>query len=128
MEKARCYVVDLRKMRKGAVKKIISRGTVVKCAGLTFVLLSGFEASAFASSDIDTQANKLYMRLLNVGKWVIIFKGALEIVKKTADGDLDSAKKNFMGYGLTYAILWALPWAFNEIDKLFSEMNANSSS
>lgn len=122
----KCYVVDLRQLRKDAIKKVMSRGTVIKCAGLTFILLAGFESSALASSGIDVQATKLYKKLIGVGKWIIIIKGGMETIKHVTEGDFPGAKKNFLGYLVTYAILWALPWAMGEVDKMFTDMEASS--
>lgn len=91
--------------------------------GTAIILFLGAADVSYASgTGIDVGANKLYKRLIQVGKWVIIIKGAIDTIKNVADGDFQASKKNFLGYALTYAILWALPWTFNEIDKLFEEM------
>lgn len=125
MEQTKCYVIDLREMRQDAARKLISRGTVVRCAGLTIVLLAGLPDVSFAAggSGIDAGANKIYRKLLNVGKWVIIIKGGIETIKNVSEGDFGTAKKNFLGYMITYAILWALPWGMKQIDELFSELD-----
>jgi hypothetical protein len=120
MEQAKCYVIDTRMIGKDIARKLSSQGTIVKAAGLTFVLLTALPDVSFAAgTGIDVGAEKIYKKLLNVGKWVIIVKGGMDTIKSVADGDLPSAKKNFLGYVVTYAILWALPWALGEVDKLF---------
>lgn len=118
----KCYVIDTRKMRKDVRKRLLSRGTLIKVAGVTAILLIGLPDVSHAATGIDEGAGKIYKKLLNVGKWVIIVKGGLDTVKHVADGDTLSARKNFLGYMLTYAILWALPWGFKEIENLFEGM------
>lgn len=121
-EQAKCYVIDVRKLPQSVAKKIVSRGTLVKCAGLTLVIFAGLETSAFAAdTGIDIGARKLYSRLMNVAKWVIAFKGGIETLKNMADGDHLAVKKNALGYGLTFFILLALPWGLDQIQILFEE-------
>ncbi|NOU98414.1 hypothetical protein [Paenibacillus planticolens] len=94
--------------------------------GTAIILFLGFADAAFASTGIDVGAKRLYVRLIGVGKWVIIVKGGIDTIKAVAEGDFQAGKKNFLGYVLTYAILWALPWAFDEVEKLFTEMEASA--
>lgn len=127
MEQTKCYVIDTRMIRKDIARKLTSRGTLVKIAGITFVLLTALPDVSFAQgTGIDVGAKKLYVRLIGVGKWVIIVKGGIDTIKAVAEGDFQAGKKNFLGYVLTYAILWALPWAFGEVEKLFTEMEASA--
>jgi len=122
MEQAKCYVIDLRQMRKDAVRKFTSKGTLIKVAGITFVLLAGFPDVSFASgTGIDAGANRIYKKLVNIGKWVIIVRGGIDTIKSVSEGDLQAARKSFLSYLITYATLWALPWGMNEVEKLFSE-------
>jgi hypothetical protein len=106
-------------------------GTAYKIAGVTVILLmsaiplGGGSVTAFASSGIEIGAEKLYAKLLSVGKWVIIFKGGFDIIKNMASGDFDSAKKGFLSYLVVYVFLFGLPWAMNEIDGIFRELNTN---
>ncbi|MGF9711695.1 hypothetical protein [Paenibacillus naphthalenovorans] len=116
MEQTKCYVIDTRKMRKD--------GTIVKVAGLTFILFACLPDSTFASTGIDVGAQRMYTKLLNIAKWVLVFKGGIDTVKSVADGDLPAAKRNFLGYFVTYGILVLLPWGMNEVDRLFAEMGA----
>jgi hypothetical protein len=101
-------------------------GIVYKVVGATVIILvagGGFD-SAFASSGIEAGAEKLYAKLLSVGKWIIIFKGGFDTIKNMANGDFDSAKKGFVGYLLVYLLLFGLPWAMDEIDMIFKELTA----
>lgn len=77
---------------------------------------------AYADTGIDAGAKQIYWKLINVGKWVIIVKGGIETIKSAADGDFQSVRKGFLGYGITYAVLWALPWMMDEIEKIFKGM------
>jgi hypothetical protein len=106
-------------------------GTAYRIAGVTVILLmsaiplGGGSVTAFASSGIEIGAEKLYAKLLSVGKWVIIFKGGFDIIKNMASGDFDSAKKGFISYLVVYVFLFGLPWAMNEVDTIFKELNTN---
>jgi hypothetical protein len=99
-------------------------GTVYKIAGVTVILLAGFDASAFASSGIDTEARKLYLELVKIGKWVIIFKGAIDIIKSLGEGDNAAAKKTFITSLLTFLILLGLPYGMDKIGEIFDSMSA----
>jgi hypothetical protein len=91
--------------------------------GTAIILFLGITDVSFAAgTGIDVQAKKLYVRLVGVGKWIIIIKGGIDTIKAVVDGDFPATKTKFLGYVLTYAILWALPWAFEEVEKLFMEM------
>ena len=97
-----------------------------RVVGTAIILFLGFVDVSYASTGIDVGANKLYKRIISVGKWVIIIKGGIDTIKSAVEGDLASSKTKILGYVLTYAILWALPWAFNEVEKLFTEMEASA--
>ncbi|WHY01889.1 hypothetical protein [Neobacillus sp. DY30] len=99
-------------------------GMVYKVAGITIILLAS-GGSALASSGIEAGAEQLYSKLLSIGKWVIIFKGGFDIIKNMASGDFDSAKKGFISYLIVYVFLFGLPWAMNEVDSIFRELNTN---
>jgi hypothetical protein len=122
VEQANCYVVDLRGIRKDIVRKMLAKGVVVHSAGLGLVVLAG--AHYAASTGIDIGAEKVYKKLVNIGKWVIIIKGGIDTIKSVADGDMHGVKKNVLGYGVTYAVLWGLPWMMHEIEKLFEGLES----
>jgi hypothetical protein len=103
-------------------------GTVYKVAGITVILIAGFDASVFASSGIDTEARKLYIELVKIGKWVIIFKGAIDIIKSLGDGDNAAAKKTFITSLLTFLILLGLPYGMDKINEIFDNMSAATTS
>jgi hypothetical protein len=106
-------------------------GTAYKIAGVTVILLmsaiplGGGSVTAFASSGIEAGAEKLYSKLLSVGKWIIIFKGGFDIIKNMASGDFDSAKKGFISYLVVYVFLFGLPWAMDEVDTIFKELKTD---
>jgi hypothetical protein len=99
-------------------------GFVYRAAGITIILMAS-GGTVLASSGIEVGAEKLYAKLLSVGKWVIIFKGGFDIIKNMASGDFDSAKKGFLSYLVVYIFLFGLPWAMNEVDTIFRELNTN---
>lgn len=78
--------------------------------------------STFAYAGIDAAGNKMYYKLVEIGKWVIIFKGAIDIIQSIISGDTLAAKKLFLGYLFAYAVLFALPWCMNEVESVFKEM------
>jgi hypothetical protein len=93
-------------------------GTVYKIAGVTVVvLLSG--GHALAASAIDVPAKKLYYEIVNLGKWVIVFKGGIDTIKSIGNGDFDGAKKSFFSYLLTYLLLLGLPYGMDKVDEVF---------
>lgn len=99
-------------------------GIVYKIVGTTVIILvagGGFDY-AFASSGIEVGAERLYAKLLTVGKWVIIFKGGFDTIKHMASGDFDSAKKGFLSYLIVYLFLLGLPWAMDEVDGIFKDL------
>lgn len=91
--------------------------------GMTLIVFAtgGFDGSVFASSGIDVGANKLYSKVLSIGKWVIIVRGAWETLNNAIQGDFGTAKKAFLQYLFIYVLLLAFPVAMNEVDKMFAE-------
>jgi hypothetical protein len=102
-------------------------GMIYKVAGVTLIILtSGLGSHAFAASGIDTEARKLYRELIGIGKWIIVFKGGFDILKMIGSGDLDSAKKSFFGYLLTYLLLLGLPYGLDKVDDIFNSVSATT--
>jgi hypothetical protein len=103
-------------------------GTAYRIAGVTAVLLisviplGGGSVTVFASSGIDIEARKLYRELVNVGKWIIIFKGAIDILRALGDGDTGSAKKTFISSVLTFLILLGLPFGLDKVTAIFEKV------
>lgn len=104
--------------------------TVYKVAGATItIILIGYcdvttIAPVFADSGIDKAARPIYDKLVSVGKWVIVCKGGMDTIKGVGSGDIDSAKKSFLSYLLIYLMLLGLPWAMDEVERLFSEVDS----
>lgn len=90
--------------------------------GYTIVILVAGSGFVFAAGGIDAGAKKIYLKLVNVGKWVIIIKGAIDTINSVANGDFNSAKKQLMGYILIYALLFALPWGMDQVENVFQDM------
>jgi hypothetical protein len=104
-------------------------GTAYKIAGVTVILLisviplGGGSVTAFASSGIDVEARKLYTEIVKVGKWIIIFKGAIDIIKALGDGDNASAKRTFLSSLLTFLILLGLPYGMDKVNEIFASVS-----
>jgi hypothetical protein len=97
---------------------------VFRVVGVTLIIFSSglLDTSVFAATGIDEGATKIYEKLINVGKWVIIIKGGWETINNTIKGDFDTAKKSFLQYLIIYVILLAFPWAMSEVDVLFRDI------
>lgn len=112
--------------RKPKIKRISKNVyKIVLITGLTaIVFLSGFDivSAAGQTSSIDAAAAKIYEKLLVVGKWIIIIKGGIDTINNVVQGDVSGAKKNFLGYLIVYLILNGLPWAMDEVDKVFNQI------
>lgn len=101
-------------------------GFVYKVAGATVIILvagGGFDY-AFASTGIDRAGRKLYITLVNIGKWIIIFKGGVDIIKALGNGDIEHAKKSFFGHLLTYLFLLGLPFGMDKVDEIYREVTS----
>lgn len=99
-------------------------GIVYKVVGATviiFVAGGGFDY-AFASTGIDKVASNLYTELMNIGKWIIIFKGGIDIIKAISSGDMPSAKKQFFSYLMIYLMLLGLPYGLDKVDEVFQSI------
>jgi hypothetical protein len=86
--------------------------------GFTLIILTS-SSTVFAATGIDAGGKAIYSKLVNIGKWVIIFKGGWDTIMNTVRGDFDSAKKSFMQYLLIYVVLLALPWSLDQVDSVF---------
>jgi len=101
---------------------------VYKVAGVTaIILISGgtfdyaFATSTMMSkSSVDLTVRALYDELIGIGKWVIIFKGGIDIIKSVGNGDFDTAKKSFFSYLMVYLFLLGLPYGMDRVDDVFS--------
>lgn len=95
---------------------------VVTVSGITLAItFSGLDI-VNATSGIDIQARKIYDKLLTVGKWIIVIKGGIDTINHSVQGDFDTAKKSFLSYLIVYLVLNGLPWAMDEVDKVFNEL------
>lgn len=72
-----------------------------------------------AATGIDARGAQIHMKLVGIGKWIIVGKGTVDIIQNVLNGDTDTAKSKFMGYLLMFALLLALPWGLNEVEALF---------
>lgn len=106
-----------------------NRRTYIRIAGATVAAivitdLSGF-AYAGSVSPIDIKAHKIYSRLCNIGKWVIAIRGAVEIIGKMSEGDLDGMKKRIIVYVVGFVALLGLPWLLDQTQAFFDDPAMN---
>jgi|SRR5690606_14511032 len=92
---------------------------VATYTGIATIAILLVPSDVYASSSIDQGARVIYGKLLEVGKWIIIIKGALDTINNVVQGDFNTAKKSFFGYLVVYMVLQGLPWAMDEVDKVF---------
>lgn len=117
-------VIDLDHIRNEITRALMKKETIIKIAGITILMLVALPGTSHAATGIDVVADKLYKKLLNVGKWIIILKGGIDTIQNAVQGDLQASKKNFLGYLLVYVVLWGLPWGLKQVDTLFADLGA----
>ena len=76
-------------------------------------------AAVEAATGIDVGGRRMHAKIVGVGKWVIVIKGSIDCIQSVLNGDIQSAKRQFFGYLLCFAIMLALPWGLDEIEGLF---------
>ncbi|EHQ92108.1 hypothetical protein [Desulfosporosinus youngiae] len=86
--------------------------------GITAVVMFLSPTVALASS-VDDGGMKIYWKIVNVGKYVILVKGAVNSIQSVLDGDYEKAKHQFIGYLICFGAMLALPGALNQIEELF---------
>ena len=122
-EKAEPFSVKIdRHFKKyGFVYKVVGSTALIIVAG------GGLDYAFAAGTGIEVGAKQLYAKLISLGKWVIIFKGGFDIIKRMTDGDFDGAKKGFLSYLIVYIFLLGLPWAMDQVDTLFNGLTTPTS-
>lgn len=127
---AKIESINFREFMSGGYKKpsttekvvahLKNHRVVYTVAGYTVLcVLVGPHMSFAATDGIDKGAKSIYYTLARIGKWIIIIKGGWETINSAIKSDFDSAKKNFLSYGLIYVILLGFPWMMDQIDHLF---------
>jgi hypothetical protein len=99
-------------------------GIVYKIVGTTIIFfIAGVGTDYALAGGLEKGAERLYHNsVTKIGKWIIIFKGGIDTIKAIGNGDFDNAKKSFISYLLVYLVLLGLPFAFDQVDKLFADM------
>lgn len=121
----RTQTIKFNDFLSGEYKKKITNGKkiikIILIAGTaTVIFLTTYDIGlASTGTGIDASATKIYGKLLSVGKWIIIIKGAIDTINHTIQGDFNSAKKLFLSYLVVYLVLQGLPWAMNQVDEVF---------
>jgi hypothetical protein len=101
-------------------------GFVYRVVGTTIYIFAVSGGFAFAADGlIDKEGRTLYKELIiGMGRWLILGRGAWEIISAVLKQDFEGAKKNVIGYSIAYACLLALPHLFDKIDSLFDRFGA----
>lgn len=103
-------------------KKIDKKKVILTVAGFTVCIFLGAYDVALASTGIDAGAKVVYYKLVQIGKWIIIIKGAIDIIQSMAQGDFQAAKRHSLSYILIYVLLLGLPWGMDQVDQVFKEI------
>jgi len=77
-------------------------------------------SEAFAS--VDESGRRFHMKVVSIGKWVIIIKGSIDAIQSVLNGDMQAAKKTFLSYLMCFAIMLGLPWCLDEIEGVFKDV------
>ena len=88
-------------------------------AGFISAVITFVPLPAEAALGIESGAMRIYSSIVSLGKWVIIIKGTIDCIQSVLGGDFASAKRQFFGYIMCFAIMLGLPWAMNEVEAMF---------
>ena len=120
--------VDFKDKVKAHFKKYGIVYRVVGSTVLIFVAGGGadfaFAADGYTDGIIDREARIIYEDLVDIGKWLIVGRGAWEVIHCVLKQDVESAKKNFIGYLMAYVLLLAFPHLMDKIDGMFDRFGA----
>lgn len=94
-----------------------------------FFLCTAFDQSAMAAGstgpmDVDGKMTSVWYGLAGVGKWLIIFKAATDIVKDMLHGDMDGAKSKVWKYIIAFALLLGLPTVMGWVEDIVTDLSA----
>ena len=84
----------------------------------TIMMLS---PSVALGASLDDRGMSIYWKVVSVGKYIILGKGAIECIQSALNGDFERAKSSAIGYLLCFGLMLALPSGLNEIEGLFKE-------
>lgn len=102
--------------------KKLRRRTVILLGMVLFVTLSP-HGSVFAAVGGPDNIARLGVRFWGfvkiIAKWTCIISGGLEVLKNLNSGDVKGIWKVALKYVVAYCVIVGLPWAFDEVDKVF---------
>ena len=113
--------VDRHFKKYGFIYKIVGSTAIILISGGALDYAFASNVNDAVSAGIDREARGLYRELVNIGKWFIIFKGGIEVIKSVGNGDVDTAKKSFFSHLMTYLFLLALPYGLDKVDGIFTK-------
>lgn len=119
------HVMSIDEFLRGEYKTKLNRKVIITFAivGSMVIIILLSPSALAANSAIDVAGRKVYYKLVNIGKWIIIFKGGIDVIKSITNGDIDGAKKSFLTYSLAYMLLLALPWGLDTVDEVFKDIS-----
>lgn len=79
-------VIELEEVKKGFIKVVTNKQVLIKVVAISAALIFGLPDISHANTGIDVAADKIYKKLLNVGKWVIVVKGAIDTIQNAISG------------------------------------------
>jgi hypothetical protein len=92
----------------------------IRASGFSILFLwVGHHAFAASPENVDRAAHEIYRRLCKIGKWIIVIRGAIDVIGNMTNGDLENMKKKIIGYVLGYIALLGLPWLLDQAGGLF---------
>lgn len=114
-------VCKLAAKAKPVKNHFVSNKSLYKGAGTLAISIIAAQlicpGGAFAS--IDAGGQKLYSKIVPIGKWVIVIKGCIDTIQAILSGDFGAAKKSFLGYLLCFAVILGLPWSLDQVNEIF---------
>ncbi|MWV44858.1 hypothetical protein GRF59_14650 [Paenibacillus sp. HJL G12] len=119
------YSCEASKLKDVLISHLKRHKVVYRVVGVTIIIFASgiIDPTLYASgTGIDAGGLKIYHKLVNLGKWVIVIKGGWDTIQNTIKGDFDHAKKSFLQYLIIYIILLALPWSLDQIDSVFKSI------
>jgi hypothetical protein len=123
MEKEPFSVKVERHFKKyGIYYKVAGISAILLASGVGGLATAAVPVTAVKSSGIDAGARALYYELVNIGRWIIAFKGGIDTIKSIGSGDMEGAKKTFISHVLAYVILLGLPHGLDKVDDLFNKV------
>ncbi|QCR33108.1 hypothetical protein [Lysinibacillus sp. SGAir0095] len=115
-------IIESKKELETVIKKSDLSKKLIKIVIAGTIFYFTMDSSVFAAGGLDARAEKFYFdTFIGIAKWIVIIKGAWDIVGRSMKEDFEGAKRGLLQYVLIFGVLMGLPWAMNEIESIFRE-------